>query len=68
MRVSEQLRKVSVSKERESRAAVPKGRWTAKRKIAAALRLLRSEDLETLPLELGVTAAMSCDWPVERRI
>jgi transposase len=33
------------------------GRWSAKRKFAAVLRLLRGEDLETLSRELGVTAA-----------
>jgi transposase len=33
------------------------GQWSAKRKFAAVLRLLRGEDLETLPRELGVTAA-----------
>jgi transposase-like protein len=34
-----------------------RGRWSAKRKAAAILRLLRGEDIETLSRELGVTAA-----------
>ena len=34
-----------------------RGRGSAKRKLAAVLRLLRGEDLETLSRELGVTAA-----------
>jgi len=32
-----------------------RGRWSAKRKAAAILRLLRGEDLETLSRKLGVT-------------
>jgi transposase len=39
-----------------------RGRWSAKRKMAAILRLLRGEDLETLSRELGVTAATLCGW------
>src|SRR3989441_12801091 len=39
-----------------------RGRWSAKRKAAAILRLLRGEDLETLSRELGVTAATLSDW------
>lgn len=38
------------------------GRWSAKRKMAAILRLLRGEDLETLSRELGVTAATLSGW------
>src|SRR3989442_14163978 len=38
------------------------GRWSAKRKAAAILRLLRGEDLETLSRELGVTAATLSGW------
>ena len=34
-----------------------RGRWSARRKMAAVLRLLRGEDLEALSRELGVTAA-----------
>ena len=34
-----------------------RGRWSAKRKYAAVLRLLRGEDLETVSRELGVRAA-----------
>ena len=49
---------VSVSKERRN----GRGRWSAKRKTAAVLRLLRGEDIETLSRELGVTAAMLCGW------
>lgn len=39
-----------------------RGRWSAKRKMAAILRLLRGEDLETLSRELGVTAATLSGW------
>ena len=39
-----------------------RGRWSAKRKTAAVLRLLRGEDLETLSRELGVTAATLSGW------
>jgi hypothetical protein len=39
-----------------------RGRWSAKRKTAAILRLLHGEDLETLSRELGVTAATLPGW------
>jgi transposase len=39
-----------------------RGRWSAKRKMAVVLRLLRGEDLETLSRELGVTAATLSGW------
>lgn len=39
-----------------------RGRWSAKRKYAAVLRVLRGEDLETLSRELGVTAATLSGW------
>jgi transposase len=39
-----------------------RGRWSAKRKYAAVLRVLRGEDLETLSRELGVTAAALSGW------
>ena len=39
-----------------------RGRWSAKRKAVAILRLLRGEDLETLSRELGVTAATLSGW------
>ncbi len=39
-----------------------RGRWSAKRKMAAVLRLLRGEDIETLSRELGVTAATLSGW------
>ena len=39
-----------------------RGRWSAKRKTAAVLRLLRGEDLEMLSRELGVTAATLSGW------
>jgi len=39
-----------------------RGRWSAKRKYAAMLRLMRGEDLETLSRELGVTAATLSGW------
>src|SRR2546427_705699 len=49
---------VSVSEEQRD----GRGRWSAKRKAAAILRLLRGEDLETLSRELGVTAATLSGW------
>jgi len=39
-----------------------RGRWSAKRKYATVLRVLRGEDLETLSRELGVTAAALSGW------
>jgi hypothetical protein len=39
-----------------------RGRWSAKRKMAAILRLLRGEDMESLSRELGVTAARLSGW------
>jgi len=39
-----------------------RGRWSAKRKTAAVLRLLRGEDIESLSRELGVTAATLSGW------
>jgi len=39
-----------------------RGRWSAKRKTAAILRLLRGEDIETLWRELGATAATLSGW------
>ena len=44
-----------------------RGRWSAKRKFAAVLRLLRGEDLETLSRELGVTAATLSGWRDQSR-
>ncbi len=38
------------------------GRMSRQRKAAAALRLLRGEDLETVSRSLGVTAATLSDW------
>src|SRR3989475_11791179 len=49
---------VSVSEERRHGW----GRWSAKRKTAAVLRLLRGEDIESLSRELGVTAATLSGW------
>jgi transposase len=48
----------------ESGAASPGrgGRMSRQRKIAAALRLLRGEDLETVSRGLGVTAATLTAW------
>jgi hypothetical protein len=39
-----------------------RGRFTAKRKRDAVLRLLRGEDLDLLSRELGVTGAMLAGW------
>jgi transposase len=48
----------------ESGAAAPGrgGRMSRQRKTAAVLRLLRSEDLETVSRSLGVTAATLTTW------
>src|SRR5437870_10299126 len=46
---------VSVSEERRHGW----GRWSAKHKTGAVLRLLRGEDIESLSRELGVTATLS---------
>jgi transposase-like protein len=42
--------------------APDRGRFSAKRKTDAVLRLLRGEDLDTLSRELGVTAATLSSW------
>ena len=39
-----------------------KGRWSAKRKMAVVLELLRGEDLETLSRKYAVTAATLSSW------
>jgi transposase-like protein len=39
-----------------------RGRFSAKRKTDAVVRLLRGEDLDTLSRELGVTAATLSSW------
>ena len=39
-----------------------KGRWSAKRKMAVVLELLRGEDLETLSRKNAVTAATLSSW------
>jgi hypothetical protein len=39
-----------------------RGRFSARRKTDAVLRLLRGEDLELLSRELGVTAATLSSW------
>jgi transposase-like protein len=39
-----------------------RGRFSAKRKTDAILRLLRGEDLEALSRELGVTASTLSSW------
>ena len=48
----------------ESGAAAPGrgGRMSRQRKMAAVLRLLRGEDLETVSRSLGVTAATLTGW------
>lgn len=44
------------------KAKEDRGRYTAKRKAEAVLRLLKGEDLDTLSRELGVTAATVSAW------
>src|SRR5215470_9040197 len=39
-----------------------RGRFSAKRKTEAVLRLLRGEDLDTLSRQLGVTTATLSSW------
>ena len=39
-----------------------RGRFSARRKTEAVIRLLRGEDLDTLSRELGVTAATLSSW------
>ena len=39
-----------------------RGRFSARKKTEAVLRLLRGEDLDTLSRELGVTAATLSSW------
>ena len=39
-----------------------KGRWSAKRKAAVVLELLRGEDLESLSRKYAVTAATLSSW------
>lgn len=39
-----------------------KGRFSARKKAAAVLRLLRGEELDLLSRELGVTAAKLAEW------
>src|SRR3954452_8456278 len=39
-----------------------RGRFSARRKTEAVLRLLRGEDLDALSRELGVTAATLSSW------
>lgn len=39
-----------------------KGRWSAKRKVAVVLELLRGEDLESLSRKYAITAATLSSW------
>lgn len=39
-----------------------RGRYTAKRKAEAVVRLVKGESLDTLSRELGVTASTLSDW------
>jgi len=41
---------------------VDRGRFSARRKTKAILRLLRGEDIDTVSRELGVTAATVSGW------
>src|SRR5512143_4296626 len=51
-----------MSKSKPEPEAPERGRFSAKRKADAVVRLLRGEDLETLSRELGVTAATLSSW------
>lgn len=57
-RASEGARRATV----DARAAGEKGRFSARRKREAVLRLLRGESLEAVSRELGVTAARLSQW------
>jgi hypothetical protein len=48
-----------------SEARPERGRFSAKRKMAAVIRLLRGEDLDRLSRELRVTAATLSSWREE---
>ena len=48
---------MSRGKERQDR-----GRWSSRRKQEVVLRILRSEDLDSLSRELGVKAARLAQW------
>jgi transposase-like protein len=39
-----------------------RGRFTARRKVEAVMRLLKGEDLDTVSRELGATAATLSEW------
>lgn len=39
-----------------------RGRWTARRKREAVVRLIRGESLDALSREIGVTAARLSEW------
>ncbi len=45
-----------------SETAPERGRWSARRKTEAVLRILRGEALDALSRELGVTAATLAQW------
>ena len=44
------------------RAKEERGRYTAKRKVDAVMRLLKGDDLDTVSRDLGVTAATLSSW------
>jgi transposase-like protein len=44
------------------RAKEERGRYTAKRKVEAVMRLLKGDDLDAVSRELGVTAATLSAW------
>jgi hypothetical protein len=47
---------------KSSKHAVEKGRFTARRKGEAVLRLLRGEDLDVVSRELGIPANKLSEW------
>lgn len=47
---------------KKNEGAKERGRWSAKSKREAVLRLLRGEDLDALSRELKVTAAKLSEW------
>ncbi|MBZ4408974.1 transposase [Myxococcus sp. XM-1-1-1] len=52
---------MDVKKQKQDRTE-ERGRFSAKRKKEAVLRLLKGEELDALSRELGVTAAVLSEW------
>ncbi|WP_233612357.1 transposase, partial [Corallococcus sp. AB045] len=53
---------MDVKKQQKQDRTSERGRFSAKRKKEAVLRLLKGEELDALSRELGVTAALLSEW------